>query len=161
MEIGRFVPLGAGVALVVSACGFRGEVSLAEYAEELTTLMEEAIEQGEELTENGTGAVLVAEEAQLNEFTPKDLQVALERVTEMDQQIRADADAIEPPEALADLHRLMFDTRFAIALEPLAARAGTAATWEELSETPKIAAYREAVTVDKHAFSRSTRTRPG
>ena len=146
----RFVLLGAGVALSVSACG-GGEVSLSEYAEELTTLMEEAIEQGEELTASGTGAVLVAEGAQLDEFTPKDLQAALERVKAMEQRIRAGADAIEPPEALADLHRLMFDTRFAMALEPLAARSGTAATWEELSQTPEMAAYREAVTVDKQA----------
>ena len=125
MEMRRFVLLGAGVALFVSACG-GGEVSLSEYAEELTTLMEEAIEQGEELTLGGTGAVLVAEGAQLDEFTPKDLQAALERVKGMEQQIRAGADAIEPPEALADLHRLMFDTRFAMALDaaiiPTAAR---------------------------------------
>ena len=39
----------------------------------------------------------------------------------------------------------------AIASAPLAARAGTATTWSELSETPEMAAYREAVAGDKQA----------
>lgn len=150
MAVGRFVSRVAGVALVVSACG-GGELSLSAYVEELTAIMQEAIEQGEELTASGAGAVLVAEGAQLDEFSPQDLQAALEDVEEIEQQVRAAADAIEPPEALADLHRLMFDTRFATALEPLAARAGTAATWDELSETTEMAVYREAVSVDKQA----------
>ena len=150
MAIKPFASWAAGFALVVAACG-GGELSLSEYAEELTTIMRVAIEQGDELAASNAGAVLVADGAQLDEFSPSDLQAALERVKEIDQQIRASAEAIEPPEALADLHRLMFDTRFANALEPLAARAGSAASWEELSETPEMAAYREAVTGDKQA----------
>ena len=150
MALRRFVSWGAGVALLVSACG-GGELSLSEYVEELTAIMQQAIEQGEELTASGSGAVLVAEGAQLDEFSPQDLQAALEQVKEIEQQVRAAADAIEPPGALADLHRLMFDARFATALEPLAARAGTAGSWDELSETPEMAAYRAAVSVDKQA----------
>jgi hypothetical protein len=43
----------------------------------------------------------------------------------------------------------LFDTRFASAREALAARAGAAADWEELSETTEMADYRAAVVMDK------------
>ena len=42
-----------------------------------------------------------------------------------------------------------FDSEFIAAQEALAGRAGTAADWEELSETPEMAAYRTALAADK------------
>jgi hypothetical protein len=150
MELKRFVPLAFGVTLLLGGCG-GGETSLTEYVEQLTAIMDRAVQQGEALVASPQGAVLVAEGAQLNEFTPQDLQVALERVGRIEVESREAAAAIEPPQDLTDLHNLFFDTRFASAREALAARAATATTWEELSATPEMAAYRNAVTVDKEA----------
>jgi len=136
--------------LMVTACG-GGEMSLTEYVERLQAIMDRAIQQGEELVASPQGAVIAAEPEELSDFTPQDLQKALERIREIEFESQEAATAIEPPEELADLHNLFFDTRFATARDSLAARAATAATWEELSETPEMAAYRTAVTVDKQA----------
>jgi len=150
MAIKRFVPLVFGVTLLLCGCG-GGETSLTEYVEQLTAIMDRTIQQGEALVANPPGAVLVAEGAELNDFTPQDLQAALERVGRIEVETREAAAAIEPPKDLTDLHNLFFDTRFTAAREALAARAATAATWEELSATPEMAAYRNAVAVDKQA----------
>ncbi len=146
----RRVWAGACLVLMVAGCG-GGEMSLTEYVERLNVIMDRAIQQGLELVAGPPGAVIAAEGEQLADFTPQDLQLALERVGEIEVESREAAAAIEPPEELADLHNLFFDTRFASAREALAARAGTAATWEELSETPEMVAYRTAVTVDRQA----------
>ena len=143
----RFVPLALSVTLMVGACG-GGEMTLTEYVDRLNGIIAQAIPQGEALFASPQGAVL-AEGARLTDFTPQDLQIALERVGEIEVQIREAAEDIDPPEAVAGFHNLYFDTRFASAREALAVRAGTTATWEELSETPEMAAYRTAVADDK------------
>ncbi len=150
MEIKRLIPLALCVTLLLSGCG-GGEMSLTEYVERLNAIMDRANQQGEELVASPQGAVLFAEGEELSGFTPQDLQAVLERVGKIEVEVREAAAAIEPPEQVADLHNLLFDTRFAVAREALATRAGTAADWEELSETPEMAAYRTAVTVDKQA----------
>jgi hypothetical protein len=62
------------------------------------------------------------------------------------------AAAIEPPEQVAAFHNFYFATsKFTAARETLAARAATAADWEELSESPEMAAYRAAIAEDKQA----------
>jgi hypothetical protein len=98
--------------------------------------------------------VLVAEGAQISDFTPEDLQAALERMGEIGVGVQVAVAAIEPPEQVADLHNFWFDfddESFTSAQEALAARAGTAANWEELSESPEMAAYRAALVEDKQA----------
>jgi hypothetical protein len=139
----------AGI-VVTGGCG-GGEMSLTEYVDRLNAIMDRANQQGEALVASPQGEVLFADGEQLTNFTPQDLQAALQRVGEIEVEVREATDAIEPPEEVADLHNLLFDTRFAVAREALATRAGTAADWEELSETPEMAAYRTAVTVDKQA----------
>lgn len=150
MAVERFVPMVLCVTLLLSGCG-GGEMSLTEYVERLNAIMARANQQGEALAASPQGQVLFAEGEQLTNFTPQDLEAALERVGEIEVEVREATDAIEPPEEVADIHNLLFDTRFASAREALATRAGTAADWEELSETPEMAAYRTAVTVDRQA----------
>jgi hypothetical protein len=146
----RRVWAGAWLVLVVAACG-GGEMSLTEYVEQLNAIVNRARQQYEVLVASRQGAVLVAEGSQLTDFTPQDLQAAFERVSEIAVEVGESTDAIEPPEQIADLHNLWFDFQgeFASAHEALAARAGTAADWEELSESPEMAAYRAALAADK------------
>lgn len=150
MVFKRFVPLVLGVTLMLYGCG-NGEVSLDEYAERVNDAVNRATQQYEVLIESGQGAVMVAEGAQLTAFSPQDLQAALEQLGEIEAELSETTDAIAPPEEVADLHKLLFDTRFASAREALAARAGTSVDWEELSETREMAAYRTAVAEDKQA----------
>jgi hypothetical protein len=143
----RFGPVVLSFALIVAACG-GGEMTLTEYVDALNGIVGSAIPQGEELFASPHGAVL-AEGAQLADFTPQDLQLALETVGEIEREIREATDAIDPPETVADFHNRYFDTRFTSAREALATRAGAATTWEELAETPEMATYRTAVADDK------------
>ncbi len=141
---------GAWLVLVVAACG-GGEMSLTEYVEQLDAIVDRVNQQYEALVASPEGAVLVAEGAQLTDFTPQDLQAALERLGGIVVEVGEATDAIEPPEQIADLHNLWFGFHgeFTSALEALAARAGTAADWEELSESPEMAAYRATLAADK------------
>ncbi len=50
-----------------------------------------------------------------------------------------------PPEQIADLHALYFRE---LPISELAARAGTAADWDELSESAEMAAYRAGLAAD-------------
>ena len=145
----RRVWAGACLVLMVAACG-GDEMSLTEYVERLTAVMDRAIQQWEVLVTSRQGAIF-ADGAQLTDFAPRDLQAGLERMGEIQVELWEDAAAIEPPDEVTDLHNLLFDARFTSAREALAARAGTAATWEELSESPEMAAYRTSVAADKQA----------
>jgi len=111
--------------------------------------MVRASQQYEQLVTSPQGAVLIAEGAQLADFTPQDLQAALERLGEIEAEALEAGAAIEPPPQIADLANLLSDDRFTSARVALAARAGSATNWEELSETPEMAAYRTALAVDK------------
>jgi hypothetical protein len=150
MAVKRFVPLVLCVALLASGCG-GGELSLTEYVDRLNPVMVRAGQQYEELVTSPQGAVLVAEGAQLADFTPQDLQAALERLGEIEAEVLEAGAAIEPPAQVADLANLLSDDRFTSARVALAARAGSATNWEELSETPEMAAYRTALVGDKQA----------
>ena len=143
----RFVPIALFATLLVGACG-GGEMTLTEYIDRLNAVIGEAVPQGEALFASPHGAVM-AEGAELSDFTPQDLQIALERVGEIEVQLREAVVDIDPPAAVADFHNLYFDTRYSSARAALAVRAGTATDWEELSETPEMAAYRTAVAEDK------------
>lgn len=147
---------GAFLVLVAAACG-GGEMSLTEYVERLNAIVDQARGRYEELVTGPNGAVLIAEPDQLADFAPQDLQVALEHVREIEAEVDEATAAIEPPEQVADLHELFFDfeSEFILAQEALAARAGTAADWKELSETPEMAAYRTALAEDKRGCAES------
>jgi hypothetical protein len=119
---------------------------MADYVDRVNAVLDRAIEQYGELLASPQGEVLIAEGAQLADFTPQDLQVSLERVAEIQAEAMSAVDTIEPPEDLADLHALYFRE---LPIEALAARAGTAADWEELSESPEMEAYRDGLISDK------------
>jgi len=147
----RFVTSIVCVALLTSGCG-GGELSLPEYVEELNAIVDRARQQYEALIATPQGAVLVAEGAQLANFTPQDLQAAFEQLKTVELEVQEATEAMEPPKQIADLHNFFFDfddDSFVSAQDVLAARAGTAADWEELSATPEMAAYRTALAADK------------
>lgn len=147
----RFVTSIVCVALLTSGCG-GGELSLPEYVEELNAIVDRARQQYEALIATPQGAVLVAEGAQLANFTPQDLQAAFEQLKTVELEVQEATEAMEPPEQIADLHNFFFDfddDSFVSAQDVLATRAGTAADWEELSATPEMAAYRTALAADK------------
>lgn len=127
-------------------------MSLTEYVGRLNAIVDRMSQQHAELVTSPQGKVLVAEAAQLTDFTPQHLQVALERVRQIEIEVMEALDAIEPPEQVTDLHNLLF-ARYTSARVALAARAGTAADWEELSETPEMASYRAALIEDKQVCS--------
>jgi hypothetical protein len=134
----------AVIAVVVSGCG-SGEEPLDEYVEELNAVVNQAGAEYEAIVASPQGEVFVAEGAQLSEFTPQDLQVALERVAAIQVEALAAIEAIEPPEQVVELHHLFFRE---LPFDALAVRAGSAADWEELSASPEMAAYRAALVSD-------------
>jgi hypothetical protein len=144
----RCLLVGLCLGSILSGCG-GGEMSLTEYVDRLNAIVDRARQQYEVLVATPQGGVLVAEGAQLSDFTPQDLQSALERMGEIEAEVTEAVDAIEPPRLVADLHDLWFSDTFASARENLTIRAGTAADWEELSETTEMAAYRAALASDK------------
>ncbi len=147
----RFMLVGVCLVLTVSGCG-GSEMSLTEYVDQLNAINKRGLQQYLELLASPQGEVLVAAEAaQITDFTPQDLQVGLERVIEIAVEVKEAADAIEPPEQVADLHHRLFDDKFTFFEEALAARAGTATNWEELSESPEMEAFRAAMAEDKQA----------
>jgi hypothetical protein len=133
------------LAVIVVADGCGGS-EMTDYVERVNAVLDRAMERYEELVASPQGEVLVAEGAQLADFTPQDLQAALERVGEIQAEALEATDAIEPPEQITDLHDLFFRE---LPIEALAARAGTAADWEELSESREMAAYRGGLVADK------------
>ena len=139
-------------ALVVAGgCG-GGEMSVAEYAERFNDITATAGQQYAQFAALPQGQVLIAEGEQLYDFTPQDLQIGLERIGQIESEILESAAAIDPPEEVAEFHSLYFAlSPYTGAREALAARAGTAADWEELSATPEMAAYRAAIAADKEA----------
>ena len=139
-------------ALVVAGgCG-GGEMSMAEYVESFNDIVEAASRQYDEFAASPQGRVLITEREQLSDFTPQDLQAGLERMGRIEREVLEAAAAIDPPEQVAEFHSFYFAlSPFTAAREALAARAGTAADWDELSATPEMAAYRAAIAEDKEA----------
>lgn len=150
-RFGHFV-FAAG--LLLSACA-SGRLSLTEYVDRVDGIFQRGIQHYEVLVESPEGLVLIAgqgphfgfdtEGARLTDFTPRDLHVALRRLAEIQAEALEAAAAIEPPQEIADLHALYFRE---LPIAELAARAGTATTWQELSDSPEMAAYRSALAAD-------------
>ena len=129
------VPLALCLAFLMAACG-GGEMSLTEYVESIDAIQQKGIEQYEALVTSPEGLVLIVGQgahlgfegqgAQLSDFTPYDLHVAMEQVADIQDEALAAAHAIEPPKQIADLHALWFRE---LPIAEVAARAATAADW--------------------------------
>jgi hypothetical protein len=145
------------MVFVVVACA-GGEMSLAEYVEHIDAIVDRGIAQYEEIVASPQGMVLIVGQgshlgladqgAELTDFTPHDLHVALVQVAEIQAEALGAAAAIDPPVQIAGLHDLYFRE---LPIAELATRAGTAADWDELSESPEMAAYRDALAADNEA----------
>jgi len=149
MEL-RLALVVALLAVIAASCG-GGEPSMSDYTERVAVVVDRASQQYGELVASPQGAVLIAGSEEIANFSPQDLQSALERVREIEAEVEESIAAIEPPEQVAELHIrfFTFGEGFISAQEALAARASTAADWEELSESSEMNAYRAALAKDK------------
>ena len=77
--IKRLGPFVLSAALVIGACG-GGDISLTEYTERVDAIFNEGVQKYESLLASPEGRVLLAEGEELADFTPQDLQVAMERL---------------------------------------------------------------------------------
>jgi len=146
----RRVCVGVLLALSIAACG-GGELSVADYVASLNSAVDTARGEYESLVTSPEGAVLIANGEQLAEYTPQDLQAALGALRDIEVGVEESIGAIQPPEEVADIHNYWFnfDSNFIPTQEALEVRAGTAADWDELSESLEMAAYRTALAKDK------------
>ena len=144
------------VAFVVlsASCG-GGQTTLSDYVESLETIFDRAETRYEALLNTPGAMVLVVGQGahfgfdtggqELSDFTTQDLHVALEELAALQDEVMAAAAEIDPPDELAELHDLYFRR---LPFEPLAARAGSTESWEELSSSPEMEAYRTALVAD-------------
>ena len=101
-DMKRFLPAVLSLAVLVGACG-GGEMTLPEYIDELNSVVGRAVSQADGLYASPVGAVMV-EGAQLTDFTPHDLQIALERIADIEREIGEATASIEPPEVAREFH---------------------------------------------------------
>lgn len=140
--------------MLFASCG-DSEMSLNEYVESIDAIFDGAIARYETLVTSQEGLVLIVGQGahlglddqgmDLSDFTPEDLHEALEQVADIQEEAVNRAAAIDPPAQLAELHALYFRE---LPIAELAVRAGTATSWEELSASPEMAAYRAALAAD-------------
>lgn len=133
-------------------------MTLAEYVEGVDAIFAQGGAQYEVLASTPEGQVLIVgqgphmgidgDEAHLTDFTPQDLQVALEQLAGIQADALTAAAEMNPPDEVADIHVLFFRE---LPIAQLAARAGTASDWDELSESAEMAAYRTALAGDNQA----------
>lgn len=152
----RWIAVVLWVALVLVGCG-GGEMTMREYVDALDAIYARGTERYEAIVATPAGLVLVVGQgehlgftdqgAQLTDFTPQDLSVALEQVAEIQDDVLETAARMNPPDQIGDdLHELFFRE---LPIAELATRAATAADWDELSESAEMAAYRTALARDR------------
>ena len=154
MLVRRLVRVAFLAPLVLAGCG-GGELTLTEYVDAVDAIFEQGIGRYEVLVNSPEGGVLIAGQgahlgldgqgAQLTDFTPQDLHVVLEQLAEIQDEALEAAHEIDPPAQLEELHELYFRE---LPIEELAARAGTASDWYELSDSSEMADYRAALAAD-------------
>ena len=155
MNIRQRVRLLLAGALLAAACGGNGEMSLTEYVDDIGAIFDQGIERYEALVTSEEGLVLIVGQgphlgfddqgAELTDFTPQDLSAALTEVAAIQDEAIEAAAAIDPPEEIAEIHALYFRE---LPIAELAERAATATDWQELSDSPEMAAYRAALAAD-------------
>jgi hypothetical protein len=115
-------------------------MSLSEYVDEMNTIGARSAQQSE---------VVFAEAEQI--ATPSDVRAMMERFQPIRIEVLEGLERLDPPELVADLHRLISDwmAKIILAEEALAARASTVAGWEDFSQSSEMAAYRAALAEGK------------
>lgn len=148
MRSQRLITFALGASLLLWGCG-SNELSMTEYIESVQTLVNDAGADAFELYGTPQGAVLVAEGAALESFTPQDLQWGLEQIGGLESAFLDAANDLVPPESLAEFHEQFFDDSFTVVRVALAERAGSATSWDELNASDEMAGYRAKVASDK------------
>ena len=131
----RRVMAGLGVGLLLSGCG-GGALSLTEYVDRLNGITDRTNPQLE---------VLISDLERST--TPREVSATMERMVALRIESVQAAEALDPPEQIADLHQLFlsWEKRLLPIEDALATRAGTVAGWEELFESAELAAYRTSL----------------
>jgi len=80
---------------MAASCG-GGELSMAEYTEQVGVVVARASQQYGDLVVSPQGAVLIAEPEQIARFAPEDLQAALEQVREIEAEVEESVAAMDP-----------------------------------------------------------------
>jgi hypothetical protein len=120
------------LAVVVAACG--GSMTATEYVDALSAL----VETGHTDFEASSAAY-----GQIAEPTLADSVALIEREVAIRRQFREGFDALDPPDSLADVHRVLGDAvvRLFHAAEGLVAIADSVSSTEEAEQTPEFAEY--------------------
>lgn len=123
---------GASLAILVSACG--GSMTATEYVDALNAL----VETGSSDIEASSAAY-----GQIAEPTLAEAVAFIEREVEIRRQFREGFEALEPPDSLAEVHRVLGDAfvRVLEAAEDLVAVADSVSSTEEAEQTPEFAEY--------------------
>lgn len=142
------------LALIPASCS-GSEMTMTEYVDAIDDIFERGVARYEVVAASPEGGVLLVgqgehlgmsgPEASLTDFTPHDLHVALLEVADIQEEALETAASLDPPSQIVDLHALYFRE---LPIAQLAARAGTAADWDELSDSTEMAAYRDALEGD-------------
>ena len=135
----RRILAGIAVAGLLSSCG-GGDLSLTEYVDRLNEINRRTVPRADELITELELSATPAEVAATME------QMALLRIESVEA-----TEELEPPEQVADLHRLLLDWENELIPieEAFAARAGSGIGWLELVESAEVDAYRTALVEGK------------
>ncbi|RLE12568.1 MAG: hypothetical protein DRJ28_08850 [Actinobacteria bacterium] len=131
----RTLVAGVILAIAVAACG--GSMTTAAYVESLNALVASG--------RSDLEAAVVAH-GQIAEPTLAESFAFVEREVAIRQEFLAGFEALDPPNSIAEVHRVLADAmaRLLAAAEGLVAGAGTVASLEEAEQTPEFAEYRAA-----------------
>jgi hypothetical protein len=128
---------GASLAIVVSFAACSGSMSETEYVEGLNDLVETAVPNLE---------ASAAAYGQIADPTMAEFVAGIDREIAIGGEFRQGLDALDPPDSIADVHRIIDDIldRGQSAAEGLVAVADTVSSLEEAQHTPEFAEYQAA-----------------
>jgi len=128
----RTVMAGTILAMLMAACG--GSMTADEYVEDLNALV---VTGRSDFEAAATTYGQAADPTLMDEVAFLEEEIAIRRV------FLDGFEALDPPEPIAEVHRLLGDAfvRLTLAAEDLAASAGSVSSFEEAEQTPEFAEY--------------------
>ena len=128
----RTVLAGATLAIVIAACG--GSTTADKYVEDLNALA---------ATGRSEFEAAAAAYDQTADPTLADEVAFLEQEVAIRRAFLDGFEALDPPEPITEVHRLLGDAfvRLTLAAEDLASSAGSVSSFEEAEQTPEFAEY--------------------